>query len=347
MSYQSTVLVQCEDIQNKLSNVFGRTSIGVNDPIPFLEFINSDMNTNGIDMQVNPGGGKTKTINLTYFQRMLEDSVSAASERGCAATQKVGNLEQAYTIDTTALLKSQELILAKDLARFCENNQEYIASRIVAHMNVIDRKVASQTASQANALMGGYSADTAANYTVTNDALIVATKDSSGNIVPGTLEQIQSAANSSGYTGVVGFGGNLLREHMALSLAGCCANQGIDVAEIYAQYGFAFAYDRRLSSALGSTMTQNMIMEPGALQLLNYTEQPWKDGLDFSAGYVAQELTTPAGVKVDFYMKDDCGSLSLAMYANTKLVGLPADMFITGDNFDGVTFAGQVTVTNP
>lgn len=345
MSYQSTILVQCEDSQTKLQNVFTRTSAGVNDPIPFLEYINSPMNKNGIDMAINPGGGKTKTYNLTYFQRMLEDGVSAASERGCEATQKVGNLEAQYQIDTTALLKSQELIAAKDLARFCENNSEYIAERIVAHMNVIDRKVASQTATEATAILGGWSDDTEANYTITNDALIVATQ-SSGSIVPGAWEDITSAANATGYTGVIGFGGNLLRQHLALSLAGCCANQGLDVAEIYNMYGFAFAYDRRLATALGSASTQNLIMEPGAFQLLNYTETPWKDGLDFSAGYLAQEMTTPAGVKVDVYMKDDCGALSIAMYANTKLVGLPNDMFQTGDNFDGVNFTGQVTVTN-
>jgi len=80
MSYQSSLLTQCEDLQGKLRDVWGKDGMMPLDPIPFLEYINSPANTNGIEATISPGQGKTRNINLTYFQRLLESSVSDATE---------------------------------------------------------------------------------------------------------------------------------------------------------------------------------------------------------------------------------------------------------------------------
>jgi hypothetical protein len=347
MSYLSTALIQCEDLQEKIIDVWTNKTFP-NDPIPFLEYLTSPANRRQIVDIVNTGRGKTRTLNVTYFQRLAESTVEDASSRDCAATDKIGNCETTYEMDTTDLKKSSELIEAADLERFCQDNPTYIAERILHHMDVIDRSVASKSSSEAAAVLGGWSDDAEANYTVTADKLVVETKDSSGNLRAGTWEEIYSAASMSGFNGFVGFGGNLLREYMALTQSGCCADQGIDIGNIMNRYGFAFAYDRRLANALGSTSTQNLIMEPGALQLFDYVQTPWKDGIDFNAGYYAQAMTTPAGVNVDVYVKDECpGTLKLAVYANTMVKGLPTDLYATGDNFSGVTYAAGVTVTNP
>lgn len=346
MSNTDTLLVQCEDLQTKLDGVWTRTGSLVRDPIPFLEFLTSDFNRNNIDVLVNPGNGKSMNYNLTYFQRISEDKVTTASERGCDTEEQYGNCVKQYAIDTTDLVKTGEVIKAVNLTRFCQNNPEYIAERIMYHMNVMDRKIASRSSAQASALLGAYSGDATSAYSIVDDVLKVATK-SGDDIKIGAWEQITTAAEMSAFNGVVSFGGHLLKEHLNLSLAGCCANQGIDVREIYDQYGFAFAYDRRLATALGSASTKNLIMEPQALQLLDYCETPWKDGLDFKAGYEAFRAVTPAGVEVDVYIKDDCpGEIRINIYANTKVVAMPEDMFPTGDNFEGVTFAAEVEVDN-
>jgi hypothetical protein len=350
MSYLDTLLVQCEDFQTKLGNVWAKDASLVRDPIPFLEYLRSDDNMNGIDVAVNPGEGKTMNVNLTYFQRIPESQVVAASERGCATETKRGNCVKQYSIDTTALLNSSEVIEAKDLERFCQNNDEYIVGVIMRHLNAIDRKVATQTATQAAALLGGYSADAVAAYSITGDDLVLQTKDSGGQYLPGAIEKLDQAALMSSYSGFISFGGNAMSEYLRLTLSGCCSNSGLDVLELYRQYGYAFAYDRRLATALGNVLTKNMIMEPGSLQLLNYTQTPWKDNIsiEMKSGYEAIQLTTPAGVDVDVYIKDDCpGKISINVFANTKLVGLPDDLFPTGDNFDGVNYTGLYTVTNP
>lgn len=348
MSYQSTLLTQCEDLQDKLVNVFGKDGQMPNDPIPFLQFLRSEQNTNGVNMLVNPGEGKTKNVNLTYFQRLGESTVTEASERGCDVGETRGNCVKQYTIDTTDLLQSSERIKASDLARFCESNPQYLAEVIARHMNVIDRRVATKTANEAAALLGGYSADAVNFYGITNDILTVSTKASNEYVI-GAFERVSTAARMSSFNGFLSFGGAAMQEYLNITLSGCCSNQGIDVRDIYDRFGYAFMYDRRLATALGSAANANLIMEPGALQLLMYTETPWKDGMqiEFNSGYAAFPFTTAAGVEVDVYIKDNCpGNVDINVFANTRLVGLPDDLFPVGDNFSGVNYVAQVNVSN-
>jgi len=350
MSYNATLLTQCEDMQNRLEEAWGVNSLFPRDPIPFLEYILSPENVNLVDATVNPGEGKTMNVNMTYFQRYLESEVTDASERGCDVGDKKGNCVKQYTIDTTDLVQSGERISAADLERFCQNNDNYFAERIVAHFDAIDRRVATKTAEEAHLLLGKWSQDVQTAYTVTNDALEVATKDAStDDFKIGAIEQINQAALMSSFGGFLSFGGQALNEHARLHETGCCSNLGLEVLEIYNQYGFAFAYDRRLATALGSVVNGNLIMQPGALQLLMYTQTPWKENIsvDFMSGYAAFSATTRAGVEVDVYIKDNCpGNVDINVFANTSLVGLPDDMFPTGDNFEGVNYVAEVTVDN-
>jgi hypothetical protein len=348
MSYLSTLLVQCEDFQDKLGNVWGKDASFVRDPIPFLEYVRSEENTNLVDVTVNEGKGKTMNVNLTYFQRIPESEVVEASERGCAVDKERGNCVEQYSIDTTDLVKSGEIIKAKALERFCQDNDEYIVGVIMRHLNAIDRKVASRTAAQAAALLGAWSEDAIDFYSIVDDKLTVRTKNADGSYLPGALESVDQAAMMSSFDGFIGFGGAAMNEYMRLTQAGCCSNSGLDVLALYQQYGYAFAYDRRLATALGGQL-ENLVIEPGAFQLLNYTQTPWKEdiSIELKSGYEAIQLTTPAGVDVDVYIKDECpGEISINVFANTKLVGLPDDLFPVGDNFDGVNYAAQVTVDN-
>ena len=352
MSYNNNVLVQCEDLQFKLGNVWANYS-ETQDPIPFLEYLRSAENRNGMEQTISPGNGKVKNVTLTYFPRIPESAVLNEDGRNCAAPLTYGNNFQNYTIDTEDVISSGETITGSDLARFCDNNPEYIASRILAHMLVIDRATATKTANEAALLKGLYSdyvTGDPGTYTVNgSDNLVVATK-AAGLIVPGAWENIQSAATATGFNGTVGFGGSAMKEYMNLTMNGCCANQGLDVRAIYDEFGFFFGYDPKLAVAMGNITNGNLIMIPGALQMLTYTLNQWRDGMpvEFSAGgYAAFNGTTPAGVPVDIYITDNCpGTLAIKIIANTKLVALPNDMFVTGDVYAGVTGSAGVTVLN-
>lgn len=347
--YRDNLLTQCEDFQDKLENVWEKDASFVRDPIPFLEYVTSPENTNMVDMVVNPGKGKTMNVNVTYFQRIPEDEVETASERGCAVDREKGDCVEQYSIDTTDLLKSGEIIKAKNLQRYCANNDEYFIGVLMRHLNAIDRKVASKISTQAAALVGGWSDNVEEFYTVTDDRLEVVTKTSDDQYAIGAIEDVDAAAGMSSYNGFLSFGGAAMNQYMRRTQSGCCSNSGLDVLALFQQYGYAFAWDRRLAAALGG-VNDNLIMEPGAFQLLNYVETPWREDitLEFGSGYEAFPLTTPAGVDVDVYIKDDCpGEVSINVFANVKLVGLPDDLFPQGDEFDGVNYAAQVRVVNP
>ena len=348
MSYLSQLLVPCEDLQYKIAEMFGKDGTMPLDPITFLEYVNSPANTSRIIAEVAPGSGKVRNVNVTYFQRLLESTVTDATERGCDVGEEVGNCVTQYTIDTTDLVQSKERISAEQLKRYCDNNPTFMAERLLMHLNVIDRKVATKIGTEAALLTGTYSNDAEDFFTVTDNSLQIATKDASGNYAIGAHQEIKQATDMTGFSSALMFGGAALQQYMELTLAGCCADQGLSVEEIYNLYGYSFGYDRRLATALGG-QTQNLVMEPGSLQLLQYQQEGWKDNMpiDFNSGYASFPLTTPAGVKVDVYIKDNCpGNVDINIFANTKLVGLPEDLFPTGDNFDGVNYVGQVNVNN-
>jgi hypothetical protein len=348
MSYLDQILVPCPDLQRDVFEAWGRSTIP-RDRLTFLEYINSPENRNGIDMQVAPGQGKVRTVNVTYRQRLLESAVTAATERDCAVQEVEGNKSKDYTIDTDDLLKTGERVTAKHLARACKDNGQYMAEVLAWRLSVLDQAIATEIGKQAALLRGAFSKDAKALYSIpASEKMTVRTKDASGNYQLGAHTEIQLATEMSGYNSAIMFGGGVLKEYMNLSIAGCCANSGLDVLELYNTYGYAFGYDRRLAEALGG-QSSNLIMEPQSLQLLHYTENEWDDNapIEKNGNYVSFTLRTPAGVPVDINITDTCANkIDMNFFANIKLVGLPEDMYRTGDNFEGVTYVGQVDVDN-
>ncbi|MCA1763873.1 MAG: hypothetical protein LC664_12900 [Flavobacteriales bacterium] len=351
MSYQASLYKQCEDLQARIPQVWANSAEFQADRSPFLEYILSPANENGINQSINPGGGKTRTINVLYNRPILESTVSEQTGRDCRAYDGIGDFSKTYEIDTEAVLESGESIKVSDLAQKCENNSDFVARTLLRHMVAVDKAVATKTATEAAALMGNYSADVIAAYSLDDDDnLVVETLLADGNYKAGALEKIQWAAEASNFASLVGFGGRLMYEHVRLAMAGCCTQWGINVNDLMNEFGFAYGYDRRVATALGSVQTKNLIMEPQALQLLRYTENDALGGLEtlnLATGNFYGTGVTPAGVPVDITIKDDCKLFTIQVQASTKLVGKPSDMFATGDNFFGVTGVSEVTTTNP
>jgi len=351
MSYTVNALVQCENWQERLPDVWDTMPL-IKDPIPQLEFILSPENMNGFNFLINPGEGKTRTGVATYTPPVLESEVIAEDGRNCNATAVPSNRFQNYEIDTDDVLSIGRKITAQQLKTVCVSNPDFILQEFIRLLVGIDKAIATRTANETALLLGKYSTyvtTDAVTWTMAGDDLRIATK-SGGAITPGAWENVQSAATASGMSGIVGFGGSSLNEYMNLTKNGCCANQGLDIGAIYNEFGFAFGYDPRVALAIGTISGGNMIMVPGALQLLHYTQNGWLDGVaDFfvSKSYNAFTFQTPAGVPVDVFVTDNCpNELTIKVIANTKLAALPNDMYQNGDPFVGVTGTAGVVVVN-
>ena len=353
MSYLDPVYTQCEDLQERLSAFWAdpnnQRQIGA-EPLPFLNYVTSPENTNGINQVVSPGNGKARTINLVFDRPILESTVETFSNRDCRAQDKRGDGVATYDIDTNVVEESGERFAIADFTRKCENTPDFLARRLLQHYVAIDKKVASKTATQAAALYGNYSADVDTALNLANsDDLVVETLDSNGNYKAGAFELINWATQSSNFPMGAIFGGRLLNEHFRLAQAGCCTNYGLNVAELLAQFGTAIAYDRRVATAMGGLNTSNLFAGMGVFQLLTYIENPGVRDLGalMPGGYVYTEAVTPSGVPVEITIKDDCKVLDLQVQTAVKLVALPLDMYETGDNYAGTNGAAKITVTNP
>lgn len=363
MSYLSNALVACETLQGRLEDFWQVTDAnGADENMPLAEFLASPTNRRNIQQLILPGQGKKRKVRVTYFQRLTEDIVEDdVANPNCEASDKYGNLSTDYEMPDSNK-GSSELVEIDDLTNFCEENGSYFLSRLAAHLDVVERAIATQWAEEAVLLAGKWGAlgqsnslfqsGTAAGSINGSDEYVWKTRLSGGNIDPEAWWDLRFALNKIGYGGNVALiGGSTAFKYFGATQVGCCADSGIDVANAMASYGYGVAYDKRLTAALGS---ENKLMSfvPGSIVPLTYVKSPWKDGVTplvtGGANYIHTSVfTRRLGLPVDVTIKDDCGSISMAVAASTKLIALPTDQFATNDPYFGKNGVNKITITNP
>lgn len=356
MSYLSTALTACPNVQERANEIFqfGDTLNGqIFEPMPFLEFV---AGTSALDQRINSGEGRIRTVEILYDQFILESDVDSNVDNPvCVASDVRGNCSQTYEIDTTQNIGVGEKITLSHFRQQCESNPDYFARVMLKLINAADRKTATKTATQATGLTGKWNENEGANIdgitSFTNDELVIPTLKSDGDMEPFTMEAINAALMVSLYdSSTFLVGGFPLYQYYRRMLAGCCANQGVDLADIQAQYGYAVAYDKRIASAFAADET--LAIRAGALQLVRFNQAPWIDDLPNyfkeARDYTHFVMTSPqTGIPYDVSIKDDCGTVHINVVGTTKLFGAPSDMFPTGSDYDGITFANVIKVTNP
>jgi len=351
----SAIYSACPAIQTGIAETFG---VGMApEALPVLEFLTSAVNTRGLNQLISPGGGKKRTIKLSFFPDLPESTVVEGGAP-CGPFPEIGDNTAEYVLDAPDLV-SGESISAENVANYCMNNAELFRIKLAKHFDVVDKKVATEIATQIFAKKGNYSDSARAFYATGNDEgvidaqqnLEVRTKLTSGELT-GFLQSVQQAAQMTGYNPgqIVAFGGAAMQSALQRARAGCCTNSGLNIAEILAQFGFGFAYDRRIAAAFGG-QNFSMITVPGAIQLLSYQLAGWKDGIPpgpgLGSGYVLFGAFTRAGVPVDVIIKDECpGKITFSVTANIQIATLPNNMFYAGEDLEGVNFINAVEVKN-
>jgi len=323
----------------------------ITDTFPFAEFVMSDANRSGLAQTIHPSPNKIKTVQVKYKQRILESAVDEGSTEFCSAETKRGECTQDYEIDPTANLLVEGFIESTDLEANCDTAGMYITEELGRLVDVLERKMATSITTQGVALAGKWGSEVTVNG---SDEFEVNTlKNGSDDIAPFTMEDIDEALMKSSYCGPVFIGGGstLWKYFRRSSVAGCCANQGIDLGAIFNTYGKAVAYDRRVKTALSSE-DKSFVAQLGALQVLWWTKAGWKEGAPApfipGSNYVLTSVVTPRlGIPVDVYFKDDCpGQLSMVLSSVVKTVGMPSDMFAVADLYEGVNYTGVIQVVN-
>lgn len=347
MSYLSSQYVQCETIQLMLEDEFLTCATPL-DPMPALETIIATQKQSGIKQEVSDGSGKLKNVKVIYEQRLLESAVTSGSgARSCTTTNETFNSYTNYTIDPNVWLSASEKFTTAELATVCTTDvQMMIAKKINKVVDAVERKIATQTANDLVALSGNWGANVTG--TVTANELILAqyAVTSTKAIDYTSAITLDTALMQTGYCApVMFFGGSQFNDYMKFVNHGCCATAGVDVLAIAQEYGKSVMWDRRVKDALGSD-AKSIGFQAGSLALITYNESGQVPNL--GANYAKFKISAPrTGLPIDIVMSDNCGTISVIAYANTKLVGLPTDMFAVGDEYRGVTFVNKVKIANP
>lgn len=348
MSYLSSEYIQCETLQEMLKDQF-ETCVTPIDPMPALEAIIATQNANGIKQSVSGDDGKVKTIKVVYENRLLESAATEGSgARACTTENETFDNYATYTIDPNVWVKASEKFTTADLATVCTTDvQGMIAKKINKVVDVIERKIATKTATELVALYGEWGANVTGTVNG-SDELVLAqyTVTATKTIDYTSFPTLDLALQQTGYCApAMFFGGSELYLYSQYVNHGCCAAAGADVLAIARDYGKVVMFDKRVKDALGSD-AKSIGFQAGSLALLTYSESAQVPNL--GANYAKFKVNSPrTGIPIDIVMKDDCGTIHITGYANTKLVGLPTDMFAVGDEYRGVTFVNKVLITNP
>lgn len=133
--------------------------------------------------------------------------------------------------------------------------------------------------------------------------------------------------------------------------ASCCSDSGMNVALLAQLSGITFMANRNVPNALvGSNPAASFLtIDPGAVQIISYLKYEGPNGYRTinDDAYKQTVITDPAtGIKFDFRMVNTCGKLHFFISKAFKAVGVPSDLFYSGDIYDGTTGVNLYNINN-
>jgi hypothetical protein len=350
MSHDTTSIIACPTLQDQLNQHFltQANPLDAREKQGFTDlFLNSSINTNGLlQNKISPGRGKKRIVELIYTPPILESEIGTTPAKLCTSTNEAGMLSEQYEIADDEGVNFDEKFDLLNMANMCQDNALWFAGRIQAIMDGLTKKMGTINAQQLALLTGNFGTGESG---VTNDVKDIATRDADDKFILSAWAKIVFAAENAGYPGAPFlFGWGEIYQYMKEAKAGCCAVEGIDIGSYVSNNDLLFVPDKKIKTALGS---ENFLMlAPGAVQLLQWLEFEGERGINVidTEVYKQTVITDPkTGYRFDLQIKNDCGAIHVNMKLAHKLVGMPNDMFSSGDAFEGVKWVNEFSITNP
>lgn len=350
MSIIGSAIESCPQIQQDILNNFIQNAdvLGAKEPQGFTDFVMSPTNTNGVlQSKINAGGGKYRSVELLYTNPVLESAISTSPAKLCVSTNEAGTFSKTYQIDTTAGVAYNEKFDLLNMAAMCKDNSLWFAQRVQAMMDGLVKKIGTINATQLALLYGAFASGDSG---VTQNIKTVRTRKSSSNDVDlDAYEEIAFSAANNNYSSVPFiFGFGEIFKYSRKVAAGCCAAEGVDYGQYAANNAYVMVPDKKVYTALGSN--DNFLMvNPGAVQFISWLEFEGANGINVidDQAYKQTVITDPkTGIRFDFQLKNDCGTIHVNIKLAHKLVGLPADLYAGGDAFRGVTWVHEFAINN-
>ena len=351
MSYQSNIIQACPAIQGSINDKWdaGNFPTTIGEPTPLLEYLASPANRAAIQADIIKGTGQIGIAEITYPKRfLLSQGQTNVTSPSCTGGEKFGNEKAQYTFDeTNNIATPMQLVASVDYLNACPNPADILQEQIMRHMDLLDRLVAQNVATQVAAGTGKWGSTVTTNADVFE---VKSLKVDGESIDPRAHIKIQNALMDSAFPMTTPlFGGRTGREYYQASQIGCCSNEGLGIADALNQFGKAFGYDFYLQAALGSDGW--LAIMPQAVQLLNWNkailEQSMGPVFLQTADYQLIPMTSPrTGLTYDVEISNTCGQLRMRMIAYVYPIFLPNDLFAAGDNFEGVNGVAEGEFVN-
>jgi hypothetical protein len=351
MSHALTDIISCPDLQDNLNGVFLKSNpLDAREKQDFTDiFVNSSLNTNGLlQSKVSPGRGKKRTVELIYTPPILESEIGTTPAKKCTSSNEAGMLSESYELADDEGVNYDEKFDLLNMANMCQDNPDWFTSRVLAIMDGLTKKIGTINATQLALLTGKYGSGEASVTGGGTLKTINTLKTGTTDIDINAWSKIVRAAENAGFPGSpLVFGWGEIYEYVTKVKAGCCANQGVNIAEFASQNDLVFLKDKKIRTALGD---ENFLMlAPGAVQFLSWLEFEGERGINMidTEIYKQTVITDPrTGLRFDFQLKNDCGNIYVNIKLAHKLVGMPDDMFSAGDAFDGVKWVNEFAIVN-
>lgn len=351
-------LTACSNIQTRLNQLWDSNGAATfREDTPFLEYLLSPENRNGLQQEIN-GKGKLRTVEVVYFPRLLESSVDSDQSRTCTASDTVDDASATYSMDTSVNEQSNFTFSYGDLVSYCQDNEMFYAEQVQRHVDVVARKVATKSATQASALLGEWNthveniqdSSLTPDYKTFETPIRQATSGADQYAAyPFTFANIRRAAEMSNFGPTRMFGGlDFAQAFEQMAMSGGLNDQGMDIGDLARRYGISAEYDKAVVAANSNDYSKSWAVGLGALQLLQfnmYDNSFNGRNDDLTKLGIIQDPKT--GLLMDISFKIDCETVHTVITATTKVVGLPSDIYQAGDDLSGVTRFAQVDVKSP
>lgn len=353
MSANLSSYISCPAIQNVLNgDKFVNFDPTTQRAVPNLtRVLASPLNTQGVlQNQIAPGGGRTRTVQVTYSPRLLTSATSDSPIDGCTTTDNYGELDYNYEIDSQVGTWYSESISLDDLEENCKSDGYWVTSRVNAMIDVVVRRINEKNATELATLFGNHAT------TLSDAAVEGATLASDGQWVTDLVGKINREKRKEQVMGnMFAFGsGAAFGEWQDIQGFNCCTGAAnVDMNGYNAAYGPALVYDGAIEDAGGFNGDDDIfaLMAPGAVQMLQYNKYDRGERgirvIDTETEKRGVIFDPLSGLQFDYVAKYDCDVWTFVVGTAHQLVAMPPDMFCAGDPLEGVNYLTQWKIVNP
>lgn len=235
------------------------------DPLGYIEFLNSPLNTSGRDIIPIQELDKKKTVRIKYIQRAVESQVDDAITRSCDTGDFDDYQETTFDVDKEAELRWS--MKEEEVAKLCEGQDAFGQMLLASKFNALTRHINRDALTEQVANFG-----LNVNEGGTGATSVTVFNNTTGNLNARPLQKINfdyAVGNQAVGTPALVGAGNIYQYWKTLE-AGCCNDAGTDMLELSNRLGFSPFLDVMFDSVVGAN--QFAVMEPTKVHFVPYVE---------------------------------------------------------------------------